>query len=454
MYRMINKMGGWGGPQSTGYGWAKKLLVRVTTVNEGPPPTAGLQKEFYDAWTAVQPSVEWFEGLEDGDAEEARRLTCAHVHVAGREAPIVIKMTVPKLGELQADAGNKHSKLQRSLSTVVALQSYMDAKKGADEHTARDLEELLTPHAAAALAVIPTSPRFSIEPGAFAFMMRCRLGLRHGLSGVAADKMDATWAEAAGRGLDHALGVDVLRHESRLRIARHDAAKHALHGASVTAGAGAVTEPADYFVDPLGTDAPVTTDAVVYWPRSQPVAIDVVVMCLSDLLSSIDKTMDRAAKKKRDGTGSPAQRDAKRAAHADAQCCLAAIQAAGGEGAELAAARKAVYDAAQAVAGAYLPGQGEAARRAGASFYPFVMTAAGGLGKEARAAVRAIAHPGDGLGLGEPGARFQAADAVYNTRRHSQYLVSAVAVAFWNSSYRSATDKVRAVPPRPRPGSP
>ena len=35
-----------------------------------------------------------------------------------------------------------------------------------------------------------------------------------------------------------------------------------------------------------------------------------------------------------------------------------------------------------------------------------------------------------------------------------QYLVSAVAVAFWNSSYRSATDKVRAVPPRPRPGSP
>ena len=74
--------------------------------------------------------------------------------------------------------------------------------------------------------------------------------------------------------------------------------------------------------------------------------------------------------------------------------------------------------------------------------------------KEARAAVRAIAHPGDGLGLGEPGARFQAADAVYNTRRHSQYLVSAVAVAFWNASYRSATDKVRDVPPRPRPRSP
>ena len=72
------------------------------------------------------------------------------------------------------------------------------------------------------------------------------------------------------------------------------------------------------------------------------------------------------------------------------------------------------------------------------------MTAAGGLGKEAWAAVH---HPGDGLGLGEPGARFQTADVVYNTRRHSQYLViliSAVAVAFWNSSYRSAThtDKV------------
>jgi len=170
--------------------------------------------------------------------------------------------------------------------------------------------------------------------------------------------------------------------------------------------------------------------------------------CLSDLRTSIDKIMVRAAKEKRDGKGNPAQRDAKRAAHADAQSCLAAIQAAGGDGAELPDARKAVHAAAQAEAGAYLPGQGEAARRAGASFCPFVMTAAGGLGKEARAAVRAIAHPGDGLGLGEPGARFQAADAVYNTRRHSQYLVSAVAVAFWNSSYRSATDKVRDVPPR------
>jgi len=107
--------------------------------------------------------------------------------------------------------------------------------------------------------------------------------------------------------------------------------------------------------------------------------------CLSDLRTSIDKIMVRAAKEKRDGKGNPAQRDAKRAAHADAQSCLAAIQAAGGDGAELADARKAVHAAAQAEAGAYLPGQGEAARRAGASFYPFVMTAAGGLGKEARA---------------------------------------------------------------------
>ena len=448
MYRMINKMGGWGGPQSAGYDWAKELLVHVTTVNEGSPPTTGLHKEFCDAWAAVQPSVEWFGGLADGEAAEARRLTCAHIHVAGREAPIEIKMTVPKLGELQADAGNKHSKLQRSLSTVVALQSYMDVKRGADEHTARDLEELRMPHAAAALAVLPTSPRFSIEPGAFAFMMRCRLGLRHGLSGVAAAKMDAEWAKAAGRGLDHALGVDVLRHEPRLRIARHDAAKLGLHGASVTAGAGAVTEPADYLVDPLGTDAPVTTDAVIYWPRSQPVAVDVVVKCLSNLRTSIDKIMVQAAKDKRDGKGNPAQRDAMRAAHADAQSCLAAIQAAGGGGAELADAREAVHAAAQAVAGAYLPGQGEAARRAGASFYPFVMTAAGGLGKEARAAIRAIAHPGDGLGLGEPGARFQAADAVYNTRRHSQYLISTVAVAFWNASHRAAADKAGGVPPR------
>ena len=217
-------------------------------------------------------------------------------------------------------------KLQRSLSTVVALRSYMAAKEGADMHTARDLEELRMPHAAAVLAVLPTSPRFSIEPAAFAFMMRCRLGLRHGLSGVEAAKMDADWAKAAGRALGHALGVDVLRHEPRLRIARHDAVKLALHGASVTAGAGAVTEPADYFVDPLGTDAPVTTDAVFYWPRSRPVAVDVVVKCLTDLDIPIDRTMVRAAQDKSGGTGNPARRNAMRAAHADAHARLRCLR--------------------------------------------------------------------------------------------------------------------------------
>ena len=78
--------------------------------------------------------------------------------------------------------------------------------------------------------------------------------------------------------------------------------------------------------------------------------------------------------------------------------------------------------------------------------------------KESAAATAAKAErkhkvqgPGGGSepGCGQKGTLTrQAADAVYNTRRHSQYLVSAVAVAFWNSSYRSATDKVRDVPPR------
>ena len=73
----------------------------------------------------------------------------------------------------------------------------------------------------------------------------------------------------------------------------------------------------------------------------------------------------------------------------------------------------------------------------------------GGHGRGAGAAVAAIAHPGDGLSLGETGERFEAADVVNNTRLHRQYLVLSMAVAFWNASYSGADDVAAGRPPIP-----
>ena len=70
-----------------------------------------------------------------------------------------------------------------------------------------------------------------------------------------------------------------------------------------------------------------------------------------------------------------------------------------------------------------------------------------------RAAVADMSHPGDLLSDGETGQRFDAEDAVFNTRLHRHYMVHVVAVAFWNSSYGAACDVAQGTPPRQRPAA-
>ena len=77
------------------------------------------------------------------------------------------------------------------------------------------------------------------------------------------------------------------------------------------------------------------------------------------------------------------------------------------------------------------------------------MTPMGGYGPGALAAIRAIAHPGDGLLIGEGGPRFEAEDVVFNTRLHHHYLTSAIAVAFWNASHEAAAEVAQNLPGRP-----
>ena len=81
-------------------------------------------------------------------------------------------------------------------------------------------------------------------------------------------------------------------------------------------------------------------------------------------------------------------------------------------------------------------------------FHPFNITALGGYGRGARATVAGMAHPGDLLSDGETGERFEAEDAVFNTRLHRHYMVHAIAVAFWNASYGAARDVAQGRPPR------
>ena len=52
------------------------------------------------------------------------------------------------------------------------------------------------------------------------------------------------------------------------------------------------------------------------------------------------------------------------------------------------------------------------------------------------------------LSDGETGQRFEAEDAVFNTRLHRHYMVHAVAVAFWNASYGAACDVAQGTPHR------
>ena len=53
----------------------------------------------------------------------------------------------------------------------------------------------------------------------------------------------------------------------------------------------------------------------------------------------------------------------------------------------------------------------------------------------------------------ETGQRFDAEDAVFNTRLHRHYMVHAVAVAFWNASYGAACDVAQGTPPRQSPAA-
>ena len=84
---------------------------------------------------------------------------------------------------------------------------------------------------------------------------------------------------------------------------------------------------------------------------------------------------------------------------------------------------------------------------------PENITALGGYGRGARAAVADMSHPGDLLSDGETGQRFEAEDSVFNTLLHRHYMVHAVAVAFWNASYSAACDVAQDTPPRQRPAA-
>ena len=61
-------------------------------------------------------------------------------------------------------------------------------KSDVDAEQRQDLLELRLPRAATVLAVILSSQRFTLAPGAFSFALRCRLGLPHGLQGAGVDR--------------------------------------------------------------------------------------------------------------------------------------------------------------------------------------------------------------------------------------------------------------------------
>ena len=152
------------------------------------------------------------------------------------------------------------------------------------------------------------------------------------------------------------------------------------------------------------------------------------------------------------GWGDPERRRAAQARVDDAKGQL--------RNAEVANDRAAIAEAERVLAaartirnGAYHPGYGEPSRRANMEFHPFNITALGGYGRGARAAVADMSHPGDLLSDGETGQRFEAEDSVFNTRLHRHYMVHAVAVAFWNSSYGAACDVAQGTPPRQRPAA-
>ena len=219
---------------------------------------------------------------------------------------------------------------------------------------------------------------------------------------------------------------------------------------TAVAGGGVVREPAGVLNCPVGSGVAITPDLLAYWPRQKPVTVDVVISNCIGLARTPAQHLAQAAAGKERGTGYPENLPVARAMHRDALAALAVARAARPrQPATVAAAVAAETAARDHLTNAYRPGQAEAARQATVSFHPLNMSAMGGHGRGARAAVAAIAHPGDGLSLGETGERFEAADVVYNTRLHRQYLVLSMAVAFWNASYSGADDVAAGRPPIP-----
>ena len=166
MHGMIAKMGGWAGPNSTGYKWAQQLLVQATTIgggadssdgvshgpagsissgsNSGPSaqalPELPLQAELRTAYEGIRGPLEWFERLQGEKQAMARSMTSSFMLVAGRDDPIEVKLPLPpSTSDLRADAGKKKSKLRRSPSTVLVLRRYFDRGERSDAHVRHDM---------------------------------------------------------------------------------------------------------------------------------------------------------------------------------------------------------------------------------------------------------------------------------------------------------------------------
>ena len=76
-----------------------------------------------------------------GDVKQgAISMTSSFMLVAACDDPIEVKLPLPpSTSDLRADAGKKHSKLQRSLSTVLALRRYFDLWERSDAHVRHDM---------------------------------------------------------------------------------------------------------------------------------------------------------------------------------------------------------------------------------------------------------------------------------------------------------------------------
>ena len=128
-------------------------------------------------------------------------MTSSFMLLAARDDPIEVKLPLPpSTSDRRADAGKKHSKLQRSLSsTVLALRRYFNLGERSDAHVRHDQLELRVPRAAAVLAALPASPQFTLKQGVLPFVLRCLQGLRHSFMFPGVAELDAR-CNRAGQG--------------------------------------------------------------------------------------------------------------------------------------------------------------------------------------------------------------------------------------------------------------